>query len=278
MKTLDIRTRYLACALALLFALTSCVPSRVTIPIERLEPSQAKVDIIGKPVNMVYRGFPDSLNLAFFSSISSGFERTLNVVDKDGEYQFEFDSLTAGPFVMLGNYRDDETNDLVYNVSLPYSFQLNVMQNGAVKDSYLAADELQWELRSAKKLPQDTIVAAVSQEFYPTVSKIGENMASAFFPQWVEETREIYTMDSGQWKEAENLARQFDWASAQRIWLELTKSKDMNYVYAASYNMAIADEMLEDPEDGLKWISFIEKYFPNNVPARLKARLQAMAK
>jgi len=275
---LKIRIMPLLSASVLLFALASCVPSRVTISIERLQPSQAKVDVVGQPVNLVYRGSADSLDLAFFNSIAGGFERSLNVVDSNGAYQFEFDSLAAGPFVRLGNSYDEDNGQVVYNISLPYNFVLNVMQGGIVKDSYLAKDELQWELRSSRRLPDDTIYNAVSREFYPTVSQVGENMAAAFFPQWVEETREIYTMDSGRWKEAENMARNFDWASAQRIWLELTKSENMDYVYAACYNMAISDEMLEDPEDGLEWIAFLEKYFPNNVPTRLKGRLQAMEK
>jgi hypothetical protein len=246
----------------------------VTIPMERLEDSKAKVDVIGKPVNLTYRGADDSLNLAFFSSIANGFDKTLVVVDSCGEFNFVFDSLSTGPFIRLSDDRDGETGDHIYSVAFPYKFRLNIIQDNVIKDSYSAKDQVNWEIRSAKKLSDDSIFSAVSADFYPTVSRIGENMASAFFPEWVEETRAIYTRSSAKWKEAENYARNFDWSSAQRIWLELTDSDNLDDIYAASYNIAVADEILGDREDGLKWVSFIEKHFPGRVPAKLKQRLQ----
>ena len=252
----------------------SCSPTMVSLPVERLEPSAAKVDVIGEPVNLTYRGIADSTNIAFFNSLASGFEKILPVVDTATSLNFVFDSVAAGPFIRLGDLFDDDTEEYVYTVSFPYSFTLNLFQEGLLKDSYLAEDELDWQMRSRTEMPDDSIVSAVSSDFYPTVSGVGENMASAFFPQWVRDYREIYTKSSGKWKEAEESARDFDWSTAQRIWLELTKSDNLAEVYAASFNIVVADEILGDTADALKWVSFLEKHFPSKTPAYLRRRFE----
>ncbi|MFM2286241.1 MAG: hypothetical protein RLZZ543_1738 [Bacteroidota bacterium] len=101
-------------------------------------------------------------------------------------------------------------------------------------------------------------------------------------PSWVTYTREIYTRAarSKTMKQAKRMAYRTDWAEAAKIWETLSKSPNDKVAKRATYNRAVAAEMLGNYDEALEWARKAANTYgmrnADNYIITLKARLNEL--
>ena len=95
--------------------------------------------------------------------------------------------------------------------------------------------------------------------FVSVLEKYGENngvrVAMLFVPSWKWTDRLIYFSGNDTMKKATELALNNKWEEAAVIWTKMAKSNNKNIVAKATYNMALACEMLGHLNLALEWAS-----------------------
>ena len=91
------------------------------------------------------------------------------------------------------------------------------------------------------------------------LEKYGENngvrVAMLFVPSWKWTDRLMYFSGNDTMKKATELALNNKWEEAAVIWTKMAKSNNKNIVAKATYNMALACEMLGHLNLALEWAS-----------------------
>ncbi|GET34676.1 hypothetical protein PbJCM13498_35390 [Prolixibacter bellariivorans] len=95
--------------------------------------------------------------------------------------------------------------------------------------------------------------------FVNVLEKYGENngirVAMLFVPSWRWTDRLIYYSGNEEMKRADSLVVKNQWEEAAEIWTKMAKSDNKNIEAKATYNMALACEMLGHLELALEWAS-----------------------
>jgi len=95
--------------------------------------------------------------------------------------------------------------------------------------------------------------------FVDVLDSYGENngirVAMLFVPSWKWTDRLIYYSGNDEMKKADSLATKNRWKEAAEIWTKMTKSDNKNIQAKATFNMALACEMLGHIELALEWVS-----------------------
>lgn len=123
-------------------------------------------------------------------------------------------------------------------------------------------DTVYWELLSRSDVREEALLYRVNNSVEAIAQNIGEELVNKIFPSWVEQQRTLYRFPNGNWPRAHNLATQFMWAEAMKIWLSETAGSDNIKVAAASFNMAVACELTNRLELALEWIELSHKSYP----------------
>lgn len=101
--------------------------------------------------------------------------------------------------------------------------------------------------------------AAIARTLFPVdaVSRAGFEGGRVYggriAPAWVLTSREFYGSGSRGMKRAKRMALRDDWANAAVEWKSLTKSDKSRVAMRATYNMAVAAEMMGDYNMALEW-------------------------
>ena len=97
------------------------------------------------------------------------------------------------------------------------------------------------------------------QTFLEEMKAYGENngsrIAMLISPSWKWTDRLIYYSGNKEMAKADSLATDNRWDEAARIWTRMAKSNNKNIAAKATYNMALACEMLGHLELALEWVS-----------------------
>lgn len=81
----------------------------------------------------------------------------------------------------------------------------------------------------------------------------GHVYASRIAPSWEWVHREFYGSGSPGMKKAKKMARRGDWENAAFVWKSLTTSEKTKVAKRATYNMAVASEMLGNYDLAIEW-------------------------
>lgn len=75
-------------------------------------------------------------------------------------------------------------------------------------------------------------------------------------PHWEPDYRQYFNLGSAELEQiAESLQLTGDWEEAAKSWKELTNSEDAKVSHRASFNMALASEILGQPRVAIEWIN-----------------------
>jgi len=77
--------------------------------------------------------------------------------------------------------------------------------------------------------------------------------ASRIAPSWVWVSREFYGSGSSGMRKAKQMARRGDWENAAVVWKSLTNSPKTKVAKRATYNMAVAAEMMGNYDIAIEW-------------------------
>jgi hypothetical protein len=92
---------------------------------------------------------------------------------------------------------------------------------------------------------------------------LGEKLAYSIIPTWTVQMRTIYTGSPARMKEAFSYSKNGRWDKAESIWLNLFDKESKNAIKAKiANNLAVANEMQDNPEAALHWAEKAKIYLP----------------
>jgi hypothetical protein len=131
-----------------------------------------------------------------------------------------------------------------------------------IVDDYLQKDTLYWdghgnsEYEVYNQIPE--INQAIFQSCYYAGIKYGERISQT----WVNNKRYLITCENKDFKKALEMAKQNDWMIAIDIWKKYPYGKNKRLASYASYNLAVASEIMDNIDAALEWAS--KSYFIKN--------------
>ncbi len=135
-------------------------------------------------------------------------------------------------------------------------------RNSRVSNTFLHRDTLSWEatdwveVKTGNQLPGFFAAAAYAG------ASVAEEFAKQVAPVWISDTRTIFDRGNSAMEQAAEYAQSGAWLDAAAIWQRLASAKDASTAAKASYNMAVANEMLGNFELALEWLSKAQKLSP----------------
>jgi hypothetical protein len=131
-----------------------------------------------------------------------------------------------------------------------------------IVDDYLQKDTLYWdghgnsEYEVYDQIPETK--QAVLQSCYYAGIKYGERISQT----WVNKKRYLITCENNDFKKALEMAKQNNWMIAIDIWKKFPYGKNKRLASYASYNLAVASEIMDNIDAALEWAS--KSYFIKN--------------
>ncbi len=154
-----------------------------------------------------------------------------------------------------GNVIEDIYFEAYENVRISMSWRLYLKSSGTIFDqfqmttnrSFASTGKTPELARAALLFPVDAIMQTGFQG--------GDSYGIRIAPSWVSYTREIYTRAAHRagMKTAKRMAYRTEWADAAVIWEKLSQSTNRKVAKRATYNRAVAAEMMGNFDEALVW-------------------------
>lgn len=280
-------------AVAAMFSIVSCGPSRHAVQVEMRYPSRSGMDLAGKVVSVVYLENDDARKSGFGASMADGFAYSLEQDYGTGEGSVGIYRMRRAPG---GNYADRDTlvnllidtgADVVFlidtvafgqmsvggpaRVSLPSSpdstyistgnlaytmrmYGFDAMNRDEKVYAFGGSSVLQPAVYSDGSEPRDTMLARAWKMMPSEAWEAGREVGSSFGSQWKHEQYSITYFDREDWYRALDKAEQYDWKGAMDIWFGLLDTNDLLKRSCAGYNIAVACYMLGDYDLAASWL------------------------
>jgi len=118
--------------------------------------------------------------------------------------------------------------------------------------------------------------------FSEAVGDAGYNYSMSIAPYWVAENRAWYISGDPLLRKAATMANEGKWEEASEIWRKLAYSPKVPIASRASFNLALAAEMMDKFDLALEWVnrsielglSYYPKYYKEVIEKRQKDRLK----
>ena len=253
--------RLIISIISIVSLLTSCGPVRDGLNVEMRYPSKSGVDLAGKVLSIVYLENTDTAALAFNGAMAESFASALETDYGTGEGS-------------VGVYRMRPVNAATYAVK---DSLINLLVDTGSDVVFLLDTVKLGEYRSAGNMTPFTVTMYcfdgmdASENIYAysgtsnvrlggstSVQKegktVGTQLSSTFKSQWKHEQYSIMYFESEKWYDALELAADYNWTGAMKIWFELLGSRDMLKRSCAEYNIAVACYMMGDLELATEWL------------------------
>jgi hypothetical protein len=182
-------------------------------------------------------------------------QKLCNDSDADAAIVLENFKINYSPKIKLHYFEDqgyfkgtlEMINNSLWNIYLPSKNKL--------EDDYLQKDTLYWDgygdndAEVYNQLPE--INEAILQSCYYAGIKYGERIAQT----WEVKDRYLIYCNNKDFMQAFNLAKQDKWDEAIEIWKKFPYGKRKRLAAYASYNLAVANETLDQIDLALEWAS-----------------------
>ena len=205
-----------------------------------------------------FRGFPSAHNDKV-KEVDTAYLSQLMM--KTGVRMFVFvDNLRFGQYSIPYSVVSDELDNI--NVLVPYSVDMNVYDPVKGKNLYKLELKDSVYMQMVSSALNEKKVGAMVSNYLPEISvKIGQKLASCLSVQWETQERMLISFGDAKWEEACDLAQEFKWEEAIKIWMELAGSENPKKAAYAAYNISVGCEMLEQFDLARKWIEFSLKRY-----------------
>lgn len=138
-----------------------------------------------------------------------------------------------------------------------------------VFDDYIQKDTAIWEASGETTIEVNNNFPDLKSSLIGACYQSGENYARRISMLWGEENRTLITFTNADFINATNLANNGEWLKAIELWKKYPYGKNKTLAYYASYNLAVAAEVLDDLDAALEWAAkayflkktlFVEEY------------------
>ena len=273
---------------AALFLLSSCGPYAYFCEVEYRKPAEKRgVDLSGNMVSILLG--PDCLEsdsaayVSFAEGMAGAIESNLGL---DSQSVFIFTGDTSSASVFGGSIGSDmvfeidgihdgrvEILDQEYVYSDYSSMMATYVRIGASIDYKIY--DLNSESLAGKASGEDVFmemtllsdIDASNAELFNTAvgskqeayGALGQAFMSAYFPEWVAESRSLLVYDSKtEWVEAYYAACDFKWNEAMEFWMKVVDEGSKREAAAAAYNLAVACEIGGNYDSAIKWLDYAD--------------------
>ena len=253
--------RLIISVLSILALLTSCGPVRYGLNVEMRYPSKSGVDLADKVLSIVYLENTDTAALAFNAGMAESFASVLESDYGTGEGS-------------VGVYKMKPVNAASYAVK---DSLINLLVDTGADVVFLMDTVKLGTLRSASNLTPFTVTlycfdgmdASENIYAYSGTSNVrlggstsveeegktvGIQLSSTFKSQWRHEQYSIMYFETEKWYDALELAANYNWTGAMKIWFELLSARDMLKRSCAEYNIAVACYMMGNLDLATEWL------------------------
>lgn len=197
--------------------------------------------------------FPEPLTPAQIANLCTKYSAdavlAVEAFDSDVRVQTEAKTRTErhnGKEVLVNYFQGTE------NVNLTIGWRMYAKTGGVIDQHQMYKNMF---FNSEGPTPQ----AAISRLVFPVDAVMrtgfegGHIYGMRIAPSWVLTTREFYGSGSNGMRRAKQMAKRDDWANAALLWKELAKSDRKKISRRATYNMAVAAEMMGNYNLALEW-------------------------
>lgn len=253
--------RLIISIISIIVLLTSCGPVRYGLNVEMRYPSKSGIDLAGKLLSVVYLENIDTAALAFNSAMAESFASVLETDYGTGEGSVGVYSMRP---VNAATYAvKDSLINLLVETGSDVVFFLDTVKLGANSPAskmtpFTVTMYCFDGMDASEKIYAYSGTSNVRLGGSTSVQKegktVGLQLSSSFKSQWKHEQYSIMYFETEKWYDALELAAQYDWTGAMKIWFELLGSRDMLKRSCAEYNIAVACYMMGDLDLATEWL------------------------
>jgi hypothetical protein len=135
-------------------------------------------------------------------------------------------------------------------------------------DEYVVTDTLTFETYANYDFEIPNNLPSWNDAVFESCYRAGKKYAERIAPTWIKEERFIYNYSNNDFLKASELAKNNKWLEAIEIWKKYPYGKKIKLAALASFNLAVACEVLDDFDAALEWAS--KSYFLNHDPVTEK--------
>ena len=302
--------RPFALAAAVCAALSACGPQYFVMNVEMRQPSISGNDLSGKSMAVAYvtngqdslfakglaEGFAQRLEEDYFSGeetigiykldavkgASYAAKDTLVnlIMDTDGDVMFLFGDTEWGDISLGSKQASGLTSpDSTYMVraTVPFAVNLNVYDSMSKSDTVRTLrgnSSATYPLFAAQGENDQKISSRIWENLYMSGLSTGQKSSEKFLPTWKAENYTIYYYDSDPWDSAAQLAYEYDWTSAMKLWMSPLNTKNPEKRSCAEFNIATACYMLGDLDLALRLLDQSDRDDKKPSSATIRKRIE----
>jgi len=221
--------------------------------------------------------FPDPLNTTIINQLCSQFNAdavlAIEVFDSDI-------ALASKPMQRKKNINKKEVIQTYFlaseNVKITMGWRIYQGGNGAILDQHQMFNQMQFTAEGPTDLGAKSALLNPEQAVMKTAFVGGQVYSNRIAARWTYIDRSFYSKakKENRMKQATRLADDNQWEKAAGIWKELATSQDEKIAGRATYNLAVASEVLDKHELALDWAKRSAYQFHNPLARDYIAKLQ----
>jgi hypothetical protein len=143
----------------------------------------------------------------------------------------------------------NKVDPTTYKVSYASLWHVYDVAKGEMIRELLDRDSLFYD--QYEKVPRAEIDSLIAEN---VANRIAEKVGYSILPFWQEEFRYYLTIPDPNFQKVNNLIQTFKWQEVINLMQTYLSSEDKNEIYAATYNIALACEMLGNINLAKKWL------------------------
>lgn len=148
----------------------------------------------------------------------------------------------------------NKVDPTTYKVTYASLWHVYDVDKGEMMRELLDRDSLFYD--QYEKVPRAQIDSLIAEN---VANRIAEKVGYSILPFWQEQYRYYLTMPDPQFQKVDKLIQNFKWQEVITLMKSYLSSADKNDVYAATYNLALACEMLGNIDLAKKWLEKCKK-------------------
>lgn len=180
------------------------------------------------------------------------------------------DSMRVSAFNIQPAVPEEHSYEIVLttDVKLPFSLKIKIFSidsllygTSPLEKEFIVNQYIHWSLISNKPVEDKKAISTVMGSLSRAFKEMGEDVGAGFSPQWKEQSRMLFSYETGEWSRADLCASKFDWEKALKIWMGLADGKNAKKTAYAAYNAAVACEILEKFDLAMEWLGLARSYY-----------------
>lgn len=245
---------------SLAWSMDSVAASKATMALQEMLDSSELLSISGTLRQIVYRTDTSRVILPLtWQKLSE-----LSLQNDTARWIISLDYMKVSPFRENDSYWEGDIRMHYGSLAVPvYCYwRIYDLRNRSIPQSYLFRDTLVWEADDWVVVRPGNQLPGLFESVAYAGADAGEQFASMLIPQWVSDSRVLFTAGGRAMRNAARFASQGKWLEAAAIWQRYFHSDSPIAKARAAFNLALANEFMGNLDLARSWLIKAEKHFP----------------